>query len=225
MDLYATACAAGEGWSCERLDFEARYRVVRVLPGIVGFVLVALAIGVQFSRNRREPLSSWVIVTTLGWALGLVAGRILASRLTAGSPLGAELIGAASLSIVLSALQWPVLRRSAVPRASAWIAASALAAIGAAAVCGLIGLNPITHMYSLGLAVGAAQALVLSRRRAQWLVATGFAYAVIVVLALLAGPYLDGYAMVFAGGPVIGVITGLELQRATRAGMPVAFIP
>ena len=156
------------------------------------------------SQERRSKTASfdwvfwlkWVLVSTLGWVVGLLLPR--------------------SVSITIGALvgiaQWVVLR-PLFPQAGWWILASA---VGWAASYGLLSMVlPVGDVFLygavIGVTTGAAQWFVLRRWcfRAGWWVA-------ISTLGWAVGPVL-GTSLT---GAVVGATTGLALELLRRHARP-----
>src|SRR5215207_4413187 len=175
------------------------------------------------SERRSFPGWRWMAV----WPAFPVAGYIgwkVGGRVDA---VDATLVGGALTGVGLGAVAWWA-AKGALGRSAAWIGASAVGyAVGLAAGAALVGydtdLGALTLMgFVSGLALGAAQGLVLARqgRRAlalPWAVAMPILFALGWFVASVTGIGVDDQFTVFgAGGALVFMLlSGLLVARFT----------
>lgn len=157
----------------------------------------------------------WVLVSSMGWLLGLAGGFAV------GFALGRTVSGIASqsafgavLGVSIGMLQWVVLRRQ-ISRAGWWVLATTLGMGGGFAliramtptVSLLLGGGPLYGAVNgglVGILVGTLQGLVLRSQvsRAGWwvltsAVATGVGFALDRIVGQLVGVVMAGVALVW----------------------------
>jgi hypothetical protein len=181
------------------------------------------------SHRRPFPGWRWMVVWPafpvaglIGWAIG---GRV--------DSVGAALVGGALTAAGLAAAQWWA-ANSALGPPAAWIGASAVGyAVGLAAGAALVGYDTDLGALAVmglvsGAALGAAQGLVLARRRLAlalaWALAMPALFALGWSVASVTGIGVDDQFTVFgAGGALVfTLLSGLLLARFTPAHARVA---
>jgi serine/threonine-protein kinase len=188
----------------------------------------------------------WVLLNTLGWPIGVIAGWVLA-EISEDGPWGgvleeilAHVVFAAALGSVVGLMQWVVLRRQ-ISKAGWWVLASVTGlavSIGAgtavaALIDGSFGLDDLavlciwTAVFALGGAlIGVSQQLILRQqvsRASWWVLASTLGWALSIFVAggfLLA---LDSQIGAFlVGGVVLGLVTVVAMVWLLRQPVPEA---
>lgn len=151
------------------------------------------------SEKKRKAASfnwtlwlKWILVSTLGWAIGLALRIEFA------------------IGVAVGVLQWVVLR-PLIREDSWWIPASAAGWAGSAALVSLVlrPENPLIGPSIIGLGIGVAQWLVL-----RWQIQRAWWWIVLSTLGWAVG--LMGVFGAPLAGAAAGAVTGVGLERLVQ---------
>lgn len=187
--------------------------------------------------------AAWVRATSLGWLLGVPLIAVFALIGEALGIGGSQFLVGAGMGAGIGLLQARLMRR-VLDRFTPWFLSCVVGL--SVPFLGADGLRAAgrEHLYSLqvcvalgGLAVGGWQSALLSRRFLRtwlWLIGSAVGYALAAACATLADVLSRTHALrgplgalvylgtIAAGGPILGLVTGVPLRRLVPRGPQVA---